>query len=122
MLEKVKKKELKEAKKQATKQIQNQNSEEDEDYDTSSEDESYGDEIAGEIMENGKRSRGNSHDSKNSEEKMVDEEEKKEDTENGLNEFGFGFTEDDVKPNEESSDDEEYDHQVSTYNDFDLYL
>ena len=58
-------------------------------------------------MENGKRSRGNSHDSKNSEEKMVDEEEKKEDTENGLNEFGFGFTEDDVKPNEESSDDEE---------------
>ena len=41
---------------------------------------------------------------------MVDEEEKKDEGGGGLNEFGFGFTEDDVKPNEESSDDEEYDH------------
>ena len=44
MLEKVKKKELKEAKRHATKQIQNQ-SEGDDDYDETSSDESYGDEI-----------------------------------------------------------------------------
>ena len=109
MLEKVKKKEAKEALKRATKQIHegsDYDSDDSEYDDTSSEDE---DEVTD--RGNGKRSRGNSQ---NAEEMMSDEE-----TKNGEG-GGLGFT-DKVEGNKLSdgansdTSDDEYDNQVSKY-------
>jgi hypothetical protein len=107
MLDKVKKKEAKDALKKGNKQIQNEGDSDtgsEDDDDESSEDD-YDDEDEGEqsedLKKNGKRSRGNS-------DGMMDDEETKK---------PFGFTDDAAEEgkSDEDSDDDEYDCQVSRY-------
>mgnify|MGYP001106968694 CR=1 FL=1 len=105
MLEKVKKKEVKEALKKATKQIHDDGSDYDSDdsgYDDTSSDDD--DEVT--LKDNGKRSRKNS-----SAEEMMSDEENKDDG-GGL---GFVNPGDEEKKSGDSDDsDDEYDNQVST--------
>ena len=107
MLDKVKKKEAKDALKKGNKAIQNEGDSDtgSDDDDESSEDD-YDDEDEGEqsednLKKNGKRSRGNS-------DGMMDDEETKK---------PFGFTEDGAEEgrSDEDSDDDEYDCQVSRF-------